>query len=125
MWLVVKDGKVIMAQPNNPGDIAGCEVFEWFGSFEVYTEAHTTPEGYPVPEVAGLDPRPPGYDTGRDKFNELAGLLTNEIDWLDTTIPEIDEMDAAQLQAVIKRLAQENRYMLRAWLYTIKKLGDD
>ena len=58
----------------------------------------------------------------RDKFDELAGLLTDEIDWLDTTIPLIDGMDAAQLQAVIKRLAQENRYMLRAWQYATRKL---
>ena len=126
MWLTLKQEngalRVINAQPVKPPDDPDAEIFEWFEPFEVYQPELTLPDGEYRPEVPGLDPRPEGYDTGRDKFDELAGLLTNEIDWLDTTIPLINGMDAAQLQAVIKRLAQENRYILRAWQYVARKL---
>jgi hypothetical protein len=123
MWLVVRDGRVISAQHNNPGEVAGHEVFEWFGPFEVYCIEHTTPERVTIPEVAGLDPRPPGYDTGRDKFDDLGNQAQSEIDYLDATIPNIDTMSQAEIVVVVKRLAQENRQMLRAWRYVINRLG--
>ena len=121
MWVRVQDGKVTYYGPKRPD---GDDVFEWFGDeLQVYQPEVIAPElGIFQPEIPAPDPRPEGYDTGRDKFDELAGLLTDEIDWLDTTIPLIDGMDAAQLQTVIKRLAQENRYMLRAWQYVARRL---
>lgn len=37
-----------------------------------------------------------------------------EIDYLDTTIPTIDAMTAAQVRSVVKRLALENRQIIKA-----------
>lgn len=49
--------------------------------------------------------------------NDIKGMLATaqaEIDYLDTTIPTVDAMTAAQVRTVVKRLAQENRQIIKA-----------
>lgn len=46
----------------------------------------------------------------------------NEIAYLDSTIPNIDTMTAVQVRDVVKRLAQENRQIIKALLYLARHL---
>lgn len=55
-------------------------------------------------------------------FEGLADKVESEIVWLDTTIPAIDGMTAAEVRDTVKRLAQENQAMLRAWRYVLRRL---
>jgi hypothetical protein len=55
-------------------------------------------------------------------FDDLADKIESEIAWLDVTIPMIDSMTAAQVRDTVKRLAQENQRMLRAWRYVLRHL---
>lgn len=52
--------------------------------------------------------------TDRFNFRDLKTKAANELDYLNTTIPQIDTMTAAQVRDVVKRLAQENRQIIKA-----------
>lgn len=124
MWLVkrLSDGRIMSAQVNCPPELPGHEVFEWFGDYEVNVVGHTTPDGVEIPDVFGIDPRPAGWDSHRSKFDDIVTMLDDEIDYLDTTIPDIESMTMPQALAVVKRLAQENRQVLRAFKYFANRL---
>lgn len=128
-WLAVRDGKVRVAMNTRPDPegLGGThDVFEWFGSYEVYAEEILAPDGtVSQPAQAGLDPRPVDYDTGRDKLDELAAAIADELAWLDDNIPLIGTMNAAQVRAVVGRLARENRQILRGMRYLANKVGDN
>jgi hypothetical protein len=51
----------------------------------------------------------------KTKWQELKDQWQGELDYLEATILAIDTMDAAQVRAVVKRLAQENLRILRAF----------
>jgi hypothetical protein len=124
MWLVLRqsDNRVVRVEDEDPGEITGYEVFEWEGDVDFYPREYLDPEdGQTHGEVLGFDPRV-SFDSGREKFEELATKAEVEIAWLEATIPLIDTMNQAELVAVIKRLAQENREMLKAWRYVLNKL---
>lgn len=61
---------------------------------------------------------------GRWDFRDLKAKAANELDWLDTTIPLIDSMNGAQVRDVVKRLAQENRQIIRAFKHLFNKISD-
>jgi hypothetical protein len=96
---------------------------EWFGAieWEVY-DTITLPSGEEVPVVRGIDPRPVGYDSHRDKMEDLLGAAEAELEWLDENIPLIGTMNAVQVRTVVNRLAQENRQMIRAWRYVLNRM---
>lgn len=94
----------------------------------------------PVPQVAQPDlgipaDRDPTLDDPRytDRILErtqaridagaLLSQLAAELDWLDETIPAIESMTLAELRAVLKRLAQENRKQLAAWRYVLTQIS--
>lgn len=45
-----------------------------------------------------------------------------EIDFLDAIIPTVDTMTAGQVRSLAKRLAQENRAIIKALKYAVKRL---
>lgn len=94
----------------------------------------------PVPQLPGHDPvtgeeipgdidptlADPDYADKvqqRVDFKALADAVDAEIDWLNATIPNIDTMTALEVRAVVKRLAQENREMMKAWRYVLRIVG--
>jgi hypothetical protein len=47
-------------------EFPGEPIFEWFGEApDVYEPERQLPDGTVIPEVAGDDPRQPGYNTNR------------------------------------------------------------
>lgn len=127
MWVVVRDGKVQSVQPHKPDDIPGHDIFEWFGDEpKTHVPALADPiTGYVIrpAQEADDDPRPPGYDTHIGDLVDLKDTIESEIAWLETTIPLIDGMDAAQVRSLVKRLAQENLGELRAWRYLLNRFS--
>jgi NCAIR mutase (PurE)-related protein len=69
----------------------------------------------PIAEQAALDAE-------RDTRRGLAGAIQAELDYLEATIPGIDAMTAAQVRAVVKRLAQENLSVLKLLRYVYRRL---
>jgi len=63
--------------------------------------------------IIGSDP---GEAIIPNEYKAIAKQARNEIDFLETTIPNIDSMTAVQVRDVVKRLAQENLRMLKAIL---------
>ena len=59
----------------------------------------------------------------RVDFNQLAADAQTEIDWLDTNIPRIPTADLTLLRGGLERLARQNRGMLKAWLYVLRRMG--
>lgn len=55
-------------------------------------------------------------------FKPFGNLIETELTWLDSNIPNIDAMTATQVRSVVKRLAQENREIIKAFRYIIRKL---
>jgi hypothetical protein len=121
MWVIIltEDGSVVCAQKQKPPqklfDSPHHEVFEWFGEAP---QAHDPDEG-----AESYDPRPVGYDTHKVDFEGLSVLLDTEIAYLDSVIDQIDLMNQAQLAAVIKRLAQENKKVLAAFKYVASRFS--
>lgn len=68
------------------------------------------------------DPDYPDFQEARARFDELAEKAAAEIAWLEETIPQIDTMTAAEVRAVVKRLARENMETIRAWRYVFRRL---
>jgi NCAIR mutase (PurE)-related protein len=69
----------------------------------------------PAAEQAALDAE-------RDTRRGLAGAIQAELDYLEATIPSIDAMTAAQVRAVVKRLAQENLSILKLLRYVYRRM---
>lgn len=59
----------------------------------------------------------------RRDFGATIDQINAEIDYLNTTIPAIDTMTAAQVRDVVKRLAQENREILKALRWVARRLN--
>lgn len=62
-------------------------------------------------------------DSGEVDFADFVDRATSEIAWLEATIPNIDTMTAAEVRAVVKRLAQENVEVIRSLRYLARRLG--
>lgn len=124
MWIVINTaGDVVSVQENEPPDQPGHEKVEWYGQIEwVVDHVIEHPDGTQHPVLRGVDPRPVGYEAHRDKMTDLQTAASSELDYLDTTIPTIDTMTDVQVRDVVKRLAQENRQMIRAWQYVLNRL---
>lgn len=60
--------------------------------------------------------------TNRWNFADLKQKAINELAYLDTTIPQIDTMTSVQVRDVVKRLAQENRQIIKAFRYLFDRL---
>lgn len=54
---------------------------------------------------------------------DLGRQVAAELAWLDTTVSSIDDYAAAQVRDVVKRLAQENRAVLRALRFVVRRLA--
>lgn len=122
MWLLIDpQGDVVSVQESKPEVPAGHEAVEWYGPIEWVATELTMPNGNVVPMFKGIDPRPPGYSSGRADFEELEQQIQGELGWLDATIPNIQTMTATQVRDVVYRLALENRQMIRAWKYIIRR----
>jgi len=78
--------------------------------------------GDPDPTV-GQEDKLQDIAQAHQHFNNLAELATAEIEWLQTTIPDIDTMGIEDLRATLKRLAQENLHQIRAWRYLLMHQG--
>ena len=109
-----KEGNIIRASQSKPTVEADQETFEFFGEYlwtvDLGYEGEDTPGA-----LLGVDPRPQGYESHRDKMDDLLAAAVSELAWLDTTIPTISD-------PVTKRLAQENRKMIHAWRYVLNRL---
>lgn len=68
--------------------------------------------------VFEVDSRDERTDTTQAFIDQAQAELT----YLDATIPAIDAMTVAQVRDVVKRLAQENRAIIKALLYLAKRL---
>lgn len=126
-WIVAEQGNLQIeaersALPTSPEE-AVAFLRAKFVEAEIYHDPDT---GNPVPS-----PEPPGTYVELDidseavettDFEVLAGEIVAEVQWLDDTIPQIDAMTVAEVRAVVKRLAQENKRMLKAWRYVIRRL---
>lgn len=55
-------------------------------------------------------------------FSATIAQINGELDYLNATIPNIDTMTAAQVRSVVKRLAQENREILKALRWVARRL---
>ena len=116
MWLIIRDSDSVVTGTNynfSPPVPAGHTAKEWHG---------------PEPRVGELDPTldDPDYTIlvqSRVDFGELANLADAEIEWLETTIPQIDDMAFGDLRTVLLRLARENLRQIKAWRYLFRKLG--
>ena len=71
--------------------------------------------------VTSYDPTTPSDVLSRVDFEQLADDAQAEIDWLDMVIPQIPTADLQQLRDGLERLAKQNRAMLKAWKYVLKR----
>jgi hypothetical protein len=84
----------------------------------------------PIPDAAELEAAwqeyltvtKPANDEIINQRKQIAVDIPNEIAWLETTIPGVDTMTAAQVRAVVKRLAQENLSILKLLRYVYRRL---
>lgn len=60
-------------------------------------------------------------ETERLDLADLGRQVVAELAWLDTTISGIDGYTAAQVRDTVKRLAQENRAILKALRYVVRQ----
>lgn len=74
-------------------------------------------------EIDGLLAELNPVETERLDLADLGRQVAAEIAWLDTTISGIDDYAAAQVRDVVKRLAQENRAILRALRFVVRRLA--
>lgn len=112
-WLELTQGDESYSLPATaPGEIAESELLAHFGADEASLWQTAQRKQYPG-----------GVYQGRKDFESFAARATTEIGWLEETIPAIDTMTAAQVRDVVKRLAQENLEMIRAWRYVIRRLS--
>lgn len=56
-------------------------------------------------------------------LSDLGRQVAAELAWLDSTIAGIDGYAAAQVRDVVKRLAQENRAILQALRFVVRRLA--
>jgi hypothetical protein len=86
-------------------------------------------DGMPVP--GDLDPTldDPDYEPriavraqSRIDASDLLTKIDTELDWLEEVIPQIDAMSLEELRDVLKRLARENQYQIKAWRYVLTHL---
>lgn len=56
-------------------------------------------------------------------LRELGQLISGEVDWLRVVNQTIDSMTAGEVRDVVKRMAQENKQMLLAFRYLVRKLA--
>jgi hypothetical protein len=122
MWLIIResDNAVVgtnynVAPPAPPGH----RVVEWAGP---------EPPIHEPPEVESYDPTPvdsdyPTFADARDVFDDLEVRADAEVAWLESVIPTIDAADLEALRAILKRLAQQNLRMVKAWRYLWRRLG--
>jgi len=61
-------------------------------------------------------------ETKMSQFSTFVNQADTEVAWLETNIPNIDTMDATQVRAVVKRLAQENLEIIKALRYIAKRV---
>lgn len=71
---------------------------------------------------AGASAQAKVVDSDQVDFAGVIGDIQTEIDYLNLTIPLIDTMTAVQVRDVVKRLAQENRGILRALRWVAKRI---
>lgn len=126
MWLIIRksDHAVIgtQAEIKPPDDAWNPDIFEikeWYGLEPLICDSETGICGY---DPTLDDPTYPDFLERRGHFDELADKASSEIEWLEATIPDIDGMAAAEVRAVVKRLARENLETIRAWRYVIRRL---
>lgn len=72
----------------------------------------------PPNETAILDALAAGQEDERVvhwfRFRQMVDTISNERDWIATTLPLIDAMTAQQTKAVLKRVMRQNRGMMNA-----------
>lgn len=126
MWLIIRksDGAVIGHQrdrdPTEFWDSLRFEVKEWLG---VPPPLHNPEEGVLSYDPTLSDPSYPSFLQSQIDFDEQEVMATEEIDWLNDIIPQIDTMTAAEVRNVVKRLAQENLRQIKAWRYVFRRFA--
>lgn len=81
-----------------------------------------TPNLIQLPDKGDLSEAISG-EVERLDLADLGRQVAAELTWLDTTIAGIDSYTAAQVRDVVKRLAQENRAILRALRFVVRRLA--
>lgn len=94
------------------------EVKEWYGPVPPLHDPDGGVESY---DPTLDDPAYPDFLQSRLDLAALAEQAAGEIEWLAETIPDIDTMTAAEVRDVVRRLAQENLRMIKAWRYAIRR----
>lgn len=87
---------------------------------------HIAGFGAPEPteqEITALLAELETEETERLDLADLGRQVAVELAWLDSTIAGIDGYAAAQVRDVVKRLAQENRAILRALRFVVRRLA--
>lgn len=74
-------------------------------------------------EIDGLLAEIDAEQAERLDLADLGRQVAAELAWLDSTIAGIDSYTAAQVRDVVKRLAQENRAVLRALRFVVRRLA--
>lgn len=97
------------------------EVKEWDGPPPALGDL----EGSVLPDIDPTltDPEYQNKLQQRRDFEDLESQVMAEIQWLSEIIPGIDTMTATEVRDVVKRLAKQNRQMIKAWRYVIRRLG--
>jgi len=122
-WIVIRnsDSAVVGTQYTTPA--AGA----WPAGYTVreVTLPSEPPVHNPADGIESYDPSTPAQRLAgvRVDFNQLAADAQAEIAWLDTNIPRIPTADLALLRVGLERLARQNRQMLKAWLYVLRRMG--
>ena len=60
--------------------------------------------------------------SAKEEWQELKGLWAPEVAYLEAAIPAIDDMTAGEARSMVKRLAQENYRILRAFKLLFRRL---
>lgn len=86
---------------------------------DLATEATAQQQLQAAAIIAAFDPAAEGAAEAQASADRRGIIteLTNEIDWLDGVIPQVDTMTAAQVRGLAKRLAQENRQIIRILVF--------
>ena len=118
MWIVVRrsDNIVVGTQrevdPTPFWDAEKFEVKEYHGCCVELDELDPTLD----------DPDWQVLANSRVDFDALADKADNEVDWLETAIPQIETATLDQLRTLLQRLARQNLEQIKAWRYLFRRL---
>jgi len=125
MWIIIKKSDDTVVGTHYGNRPAGWnetlfDLKEWTGE---EPPIHDPDEG-----VISLDPTIDNPDwtdfqASRVDFAAMALQADNQIAWLDVEIPNVPLADLSTLREYLERVMRQNRQMIKAWCYMIKRIA--